>query len=692
MKFFKYTLFVAISALFVACAAPLDRSVVPMPAAAPTIQLGDYDTFTLDNGLKVIVVQNNKLPRVSYQLTVDRDPIFEGDKAGYVSMAGDLLKKGTTSKSKAEIDQAVDFIGADLSTYSNGAYGAALTKHTDALLALMSDIVLNPAFPQDELDKLKKQTISGLASATTDANSISGNISNAMCYGLDHPYGEPQTEKTTEAVTRNDLVNYYSTFFRPNISYLTIVGDITPEAAKAQAEKYFGAWEKAEVPSMSYDKPALPEGNKVCFAPLSGAVQSVINVTFPVDLTPGSEDAIAASVMNSVLGGGVFGGRLMQNLREDKAFTYGARSSLSSDPVIGSFSAYASVRNEVTDSSIVEFLYEIDRLASEPIEDSTLQFIKNNMTGSFARSLESPQTIARFALNIERYGLPKDYYATYLSKLEAVSKEDVLRVARQFLRSENAYITVVGNKEEVAEKLERFSYDGKVKFLDIYGRDYVDLAPAPEGMTGKDVVLNYVKAIGGVDALAKVKSTSMSGEMDMGQVINMTQKTKDNRMLSMEMSMGGMVVMQQVFDGEAGMVSQMGQKVPMGEDEVASMKKQADLLYEAKLDDYGTTAELKGIGSFDEKPAYVVELTEKDGTVSTVYFSVDSGLKMFETSTESTPQGDMVIATTYKEYLEVKGVKFPKVISQTVGPQSFVITYNEILVNPKLKNSDFSVN
>lgn len=692
MKSFKYTLLIAISALFVACAAPLDRSIVPVPASAPTIQLGDYSSFTLDNGLKVIVVQNNKLPRVSYQLTVDRDPIFEGDKAGFVSMAGDLLKKGTSTKSKAEIDQAVDFIGADLSTYSSGAYGAALTKHTDALLELMADVVLNPAFPQDELDKLKKQTISGLASATTDANNISDNISNAMCYGLDHPYGEPQTEKSTEAVTREDLVAYYNTFFRPNISYLTIVGDITPETAKAQAEKYFGAWEKAEVPSLSYNQPVVPEGNKVCFAPLSGAVQSVINVTFPVDLKPGSDDAIAASVMNSVLGGGVFGGRLMQNLREDKAFTYGARSSLSTDPVCGSFSAYASVRNEVTDSSIVEFLYEIDRLASEPIEDSTLQFIKNNMTGSFARSLESPQTIARFALNIERYGLPKDYYASYLTKLEAVTKDDVLRVARKFLRPENAYITVVGNKDEVAEKLERFSYDGKVKFLDIYGRDYVDLAPAPEGMTGKDVVLNYVKAIGGVDALAKVKSTSMSGEMDMGQVINITQKTKDNSMMSLEMSMGGMVMMKQVFDGKAGMVSQMGQQMPMGEDEIAQMKKQSDLLYEAKLDDYGTTAELKGIGTFDDKAAYVVEMTEKDGSLSTVYFSVETGLKVYETSTESTPQGDMTIATTYKEYMDVKGVKFPNVISQTVGPQSFVITYKDIQVNPKLKNSDFSVN
>ena len=178
----------------------------------------------------------------------------------------------------------------------------------------------------------------------------------------------------------------------------------------AQAKKWFGSWEKSDIPYHRWETPALPQGNKVCVAPLDGSVQSLLKLTHIVNLRPESEDAIPVSVMNSILGGGAFSGRLMQNLREDKAFTYGARSSLSTDPIVGDFVAYADVRNEVTDSAVTEFLIEIRRMANEPVDSSTLAMTKSYMTGSFARSLENPSTVARFALNIEKYGLPADYY------------------------------------------------------------------------------------------------------------------------------------------------------------------------------------------------------------------------------------------------------------------------------------------
>ena len=692
MKTLKYT-FVGMLALLLAACTSLDRSIKPAPAAAPQIQIGNYETFTLDNGLKVIVVENDKLPRVAYQLTIDRDPIFEGEKAGYVSMAGDLMKTGTTTMSKAEIDETIDFIGGSLSTYSTGMFGSSLTKHSDQLLTLMADILMNPSFPEEEVEKLRKQTLSGLASAKSDPNSISSNISGAMCYGLDHPYGEQQTEKTTENITREDLITYYDTYYRPNIAYLTIVGDITKEEAEKQVTQYFGKWKKGDVPTHTYLKPQAPEGNKVCFAPLDGAVQSVIEVTFPVDLKPGDNDAIAASVMSNILGGGVFGGRLMQNLREDKAFTYGARCRLSRDPVIGSFSAYASVRNEVTDSSVVEFLYEIDRLTKELVEDTTLQFIKNNMNGSFARSLESPQTIARFALNIERYGLPKDYYNTYLTKLASVTKEDVKRIAETYLRPDNAYITVVGNKDEVADKLARFSYDGEVEFLSIYGGEFIDLKPAPEGMTAMNVIATYIQAIGGQEKMSKLKSLKQEGSMAMGPMsLGMTQMIKDNSKYYMAIEMGGNVMQEIVFDGTKGKQTQMGQGAEMSEEEIADMKRQADFMADMTPEKYGVTNNLKGIGDVDGKAAYVIEVIDAAGSVSMDYYSVESGLKIMSSSNESTPQGDIVAVTKIKQYKEVDGLKFPSQIVQSVGPQEMTIVFDNIQVNPKLKNSQFSIN
>lgn len=693
MKNIQFTFLALVAILLAACSAPVDRSIQPKAGPAPIIQIGDYQTFTLDNGLKVIVVENHKLPRISYRLSVDRDPIMEGSNAGYVSMAGDLLKNGTSTKSKAQIDEAIDFIGASMNTYSSGMSGSSLTKHSNTLLELMSDVLMNPTFPEEELEKLKRQTLSGLASATSDPGAIGSNISGAMTYGLDHPYGEQQTEKTTEMITRNDLVNYYSAYFRPNISYLTIVGDITKVEAEAQANKYFGAWEKQDVPTHTYTKPSLPEGNKVCFAPLAGAVQSVIEVTFPVDLKPGDNDAIAASVMSSILGGGSFGGRLMQNLREDKAYTYGARCNLNRDPVIGSFSAYASVRNEVTDSSIVEFLYEIDRLTKEMVEDTTLQFNKNNMNGSFARSLESPQTIARFALNIERYGLPKDYYSSYLTKLAAVSKEDILRVAQQYLKPQNAYITVVGNKDEVAEKLARFSYDGEVKFLNIYGGDYVDLKAAPEGMVAADVIAAYFTAIGGADKVGKVKTMTQTGAMAMGPMsVEMTQKLKNKEKFYMSIAQGPMVFSETIYDGTKGSNSQMGQSAPMSPEELEEMKMRTDMTAELTPEKYGITNTLKGIGVHNDEEVYVIESVDADKSVSTDYYSIATGLKLRSASSESTPDGEIVVATEYANYKEVKGIMFPFQVTQMAGPQTFVVTYSSIQVNPKLSNSDFKVN
>ncbi len=679
--------------LLASCSAPkIDRSTAPAPAAAPQIQIGDYQSFTLDNGLKVILVENHKLPRVSYQLTLDRDPILEGEKAGYVSMAGSLLKSGTSTKSKAEIDEAVDFIGARFNTYSTGMYGSSLTKHSDKLLGLMSDALLNPTFPEDEIEKTRKQTLSGLTSDKSSADAASGNISSAMTFGLDHPYGEQQTEKSTEKIQRADLVNYYETYFSPNIAYLVIVGDLNLEDAKAQAEDYFGKWEAKEVPQHTYALPTLPEGNRVCFVPVPGAVQSVISVTMPVNLKPGEPDAIATSVMNNIMGGGVFGGRLMQNLREDKAFTYGARSSLNTDDVIGSFYAYASVRNEVTDSSVTEFLYELDRITKEAVEDSTLQFIKNNMNGSFARSLESPETIARFALNIERYGLPKDYYATYLTKLSAVTTDDVLRVAKKYVQPENLYITAAGNKDAVADKLAKFSYNGKVEFYDMYGAPYVDLKPVPAGVSVQNVMDAYIAAKGGKEKLSKIQSLEQTGSMAAGPMaLDMRVLTKDNNKILMTVKMGGQVFMKQVFDGEKGSVSQMGAAQAMGDSEILDAKQQADLLAPLHPEKYGLTQTLKGIDKLDGEDVYVVEVEDAEGSVTTELYSVASGLKLNTVRTEETPQGPVNMSTRVLEYKEFQGLMFATKMLQSAGDQTFEITYSDVVLNPKVSNSEFKV-
>ena len=685
------SLLVAVAALVPAATfAQVDRSMAPEPGPAPEIILGDYTVDKLENGLTLIVVENHKLPRVSYRLTLDVDPIFEGARAGYTSMAGSLMRAGTATRTKAEIDEAVDRIGASFGTSGFGMNGRCLVKHSETLLEIMSDVLMNPTFPEEELEKERKQTLSGFASSTTDANQISGRLSRAMCYGLSHPYGESSNETTVKAITRADLMEHYASIWKPNVAYLVVVGDITPEKAKAQAEQYFGEWRPNEVEKQRYARPVPPPGNRVCFSPVPGAVQSVINITFPVYLKPGHPDVVAVSVMNTMLGG-FFGSRLNQNLREDKAYTYGARSSIGPDELVANFSARASVRNEVTDSSLVEFLSEIRTMVESPAPDSTLQFVKNYLNGSFALSLERPETIARFALNIERYGFPADYYATYLARLDAVTVEDVQRVARTYLRPDNMNITIAGNRD-IADGLAQFAASGQVEFFDAFGEPLKDLEPAPEGMTAMDVFNAYYTARGGAGKFDKVKGLKTVGNMAAGAMVLVMEQAHENGGAGYSrITAGGNMMQETRFDGEKGVENAMGQSMPMDAAKVLDTRRNHDLLEFLHLADYGISAELLGMEKINELPQYVVELRRDGGVIETHWFDTETGLRTRTVRSESTPRGEMTVTLDYGATQEAKGLLFEGEVSMTNQGQTMKMTINEVVVNPKIDAKDYAV-
>nr|WP_321454104.1 insulinase family protein [uncultured Carboxylicivirga sp.] len=683
----KKIVFLFLSALIaVSVNAQLDRSIMPAAGPAPKINIKDAETFELKNGLKVIVVENHNVPVVSYSLSLDIDPIVEGDKAGYISMAGDLMRAGTTTKSKAEIDEAVDFIGADLSTRSTGMYASSLKKHSAELLDLMVDVLYNPVFPQEELDKSKKQMLTSLKADKDEPSSIANNITNALLYGKDHPYGEMMTEATVESITADDLKAYYSAYFRPNVAYLVIVGDITLKEAKKQAKTYFAKWEKKEVPSHSYERPAKFDGPKVVVSNKDAANQSTIDVTYTIDLKPGDADQIKARVMNGVLGGGS-SGRLFQNLREDKAFTYGAYSSISSDELVGSFSASAQVRTSVTDSAFTEIIYEMNRMRNELVTEKELDLVKNMIAGSFSRSLEDPTTVARFALNIQKYNLPKDYYQTYLEKLSAVTVEDVEAMAKKYLTPDNALIIAVGNVPEIKSTLKKFSPSGEVAMYNYYG-DEVKSMPLPAGLTAEKVIGDYVVALGGSDALNTVENYYMHGKMTVqGMALSMKMYSSRPNKSCVETYMGDNMVSKQVCDGkEAKMISPMGEQKLEG-DQLKNMIAEAVLFPETKYAELGYKTELLGSEDVDGQDAYKLKVTTPSGKDQTVYFSRESGLKLKEVT--ETPQGSMV--SLYTGYTEVDGVKFPKTMTQSVGPQSFDIEFDEVKVNDKNMDSKFAM-
>ncbi len=664
----------------------------PKPGPAPKVKLGETNQFKLDNGLKVIVVENHKLPRVSFQLFVDVPLIQEKGAAGKSSLAGQLLKTGTTNRTKAEIDETVDFIGASLSTSSNGVFASSLSKHKETILDLMTDVLFNPSFPEQEFEKIKRQTLSNLALNKENPDQIASNVATVLRYGKNHPYGELTTEASIENVTLDMCKEYYNRYFLPNLSYLVIVGDITLKEAKDIADEYFASWQRRDMFKERFEMPQAPKETEVAFVNKTGAVQSVINITYPVQLKPGSSDDMKANLVNRILGGGATS-RLFQNLREDKGYTYGAYSTLSRDPHVGYFAASASVRNEVTDSALTQFMYELDRIRTSEIDAKVLKDTKAKLAGSFIRSLESPQSLANYALNTIRYKMPEDYYTNYLQRLEKISAKDLKETAQKYIRPENAFIVVVGNKDDVVESLKQFDSDGQVDFYDVYGTKLQPVTAAlPTGLDGKGVIARYIKALGGGDKLATVNDLTikMTGEIQ-GQPLSITNQQKNGKM-AVSTAMAGTVLAQQIFDGKKGVVIQMGAKQPLDGKQAEAMKLQALPFPELSYDKMGVSVELKGLDNVEGKKAYEVVVTRKDGSKITDYFDAQSYLKLRSVQTVEAMGQTITNTTDFAAYKEVEGIQFPHSITISgMLPIPLKTNVEAIEINKGIDDAVFSI-
>lgn len=670
------------------------RKQAPAAGDAPKIQIGKAETFKLDNGLTVIVVENHKLPKVSYQIFVDNDPVLEKNAAGYLEIMGEMLATGTKIRTKSQINQEIDFIGASLSSSANGVSGSCLKKHSDSFLTIMSDMLLNPTFPQEELDKAKVRAESNLASQKDDANAIASNVAAIMRYGADHPYGEIMTEATLANVSLDQIKLHYKTYFKPNISYLVITGDITKDQAEKYAKQFFGKWAKGDVPKHNYGVPRPPEKAQVDFVHKPGAVQSVLNITYPVDLQPGTADVIRSRVTNAILGG-YFNSRVNANLREGHGWTYGARTSLNSDELVGSFNGSTSVRNAVTDSSIIEFLKEMRRMSTEKVSKEELQVVKNVIAGQFSQNLEEPGTVASFALNTARYGLSTDYYEKYLEVLQSVSPEEVQAMAKKYINPDRVHIVVVGNRDDVAERLKQFAATGKINMFDAYGNpvNTVNMA-LPAGMTAEKVIEDYINAIGGAAKIAAIKDLQTEANMQVrGPAFGLKTWQKGGTKLAVEMSMNGQLMNKQLYADGKGVQSAMGQSEPLEGESLGDVKEQAMFVKEAGYKMGGYKLTLKAIEEVNGSNAYVVEVERPDGKKSTEYYDMKTSLKLREVSAGQGMDGSPAIQTVdMGEYKAVGGVLLPQVMTVSgVFPVPFKVTITSAKVNEGIDDAIFKM-
>lgn len=687
--------FIAIASVFLltlSASAQIDRTQQPKPGPAPTISLEKPYEFELKNGLKVLVVENHKLPKVSYSLRIENTPILEGEIAGVSQILSAMLGNGTTTISKDDFNEEVDFLGASINFGATSASASSLTKYSNRILELMADAAINPLFTEEEFQKEKDKAIEGLKSNKKSIDAVASRVSNALSYGKNHPYGEFVTEETLNAITLDNVRSYYQKYFNPNKAYLVVVGDVEASKVKREIKKRFNNWQESVdvTRTMTASSPNLPY-TQINFVDMPNAVQSSIKFTNNVNLKMNEEDYHAVLLANYILGGGGEG-YLFLNLREDKAYTYGSYSSVSTNKYIGNFSATASVRNMVTDSSVVAMLSEIKRIRTEKVDTQRLKDAKAKYTGSFVLAIERPETVARYALNTKINSLPEDFYKTYLSKINAVTQDDILRVANKYFLADNGRIVIVGKGSEVIPNLEKSGIP--VKYYDTYANSVekpVFSKPVPKGVTATTVLEKFFAASGGKSKIENVKTLNMDANVKIDAVpfpLTASLKSMTPNKESMEMSAAGMgVLMTQKWNGTTGYGTQQGMRTDLTAEQIAEKKSSRTIFPELEYTTANTV--LESIVDVDGNDNYLLKVTKGEETESR-YYDVKTGL-LSKVESTSKIQGQSITKTIlFSNYQDVDGLKLAFVNTIKAGPQNLVINMTSIKINEGVTEADFN--
>ncbi|KAB1156341.1 insulinase family protein [Flavobacterium luteum] len=655
----------------------------PKPGPLPSIKIGKPQTFELKNGLKVLVVENHKLPRVSFSLSIDNTPYTEGSKKGVSELTSALIGSGTTKISKDAFNEEVDFLGANINFENSGAYASGLSKYANRILELMADGALNPVFTQEEFDKNKSKLIEGLKADEKNVQSVARRVQNVLTFGGNHHLGEYLSEATINNVTLEDVISNYNTFFVPENAYLVIIGDVKFDIVKKQVEILFDPWLKATAPNLTIFDPKNVQYSQINFIDMPNAVQSEIAVMNVSNLKMTDKDYFATILANEVLGGS-FNSYLNMNLREKHAWAYGAWSGIGGSKYVSSFGAYSQVRNAVTDSAVVEFLKEIKRIRTEKVSDEDLRNVKASYIGNFVMQIEKPQTIAGYALRTKTQGLPEDFYENYIKNINAVTPEDVLRAANKYFLADNARIVIVGKGSEVLPGLEKLKIP--IFYFDKYGAPVekkVLNKTIPAGVTAKSVIDNYIKTIGGLKALSDVKSIlTISYGTIQGAQLELTSKTTSSNKMLREIKAMGMSMMKQVVNEKGAYLVQQGERKDLTGNELTEMKASANTFDELLLSKKEGVI-LSGIEEINGAEAYVIKDKE-----SIYYYDVTSGLKVAESKILEQEGQKITQTTNYSDYKEVKGIKFPFKTILNIGME-IELTTTTIKINEGVSDADF---
>lgn len=410
----------------------------------------------LDNGITLLVSETHALPMVNISVAVKTGAIYDPPgKGGVAGLTAVLLDEGTKTRTSQQIAGEIDFIGGNLSTSGGMDYSSAslvvLKKDIATGLALLSDILINPVFPEEEVERKKKETLAVILSEKDDPGAVASKAFYKAVFDS-HPYGVPAEgdEESVPKISREDLVSFYQKYFRPNNTIIAVVGDVDLKEAVDLINSHFKSWEKKEISFP--DIPPVERLTKRDSIFIDKKITQANILLGHTGISRDNPDFYAVYVMNYILGGGGFSSRLTKEIRDNKGLAYGVYSRFDLNKQPGAFAVSIQTKNESARVAVENILAELKRIREEEVSDEEIGEAKDYLTGSFPLKFDTNAKIAGYLIFMEFYNLGLDYFDQYLKHIAAVTKDDILRVAKKYIDTENFVTVAVAQQEKAGLK------------------------------------------------------------------------------------------------------------------------------------------------------------------------------------------------------------------------------------------------
>ena len=629
-------------------------------------------SFTLANGMQLLVVETQDSAWVHWEMVLDTPPFLEATRAGLQEVAVATMSKGSEGFTQVELEQGLTDLDAQLELSPHGFKAVAPSVASGDLMRLVSDAVLRPSLSQEGLDAVKKVMHQKLDETETSTRAAAANLGARTSFGPLHPYGEIMTHESLEAITRKDLVTFHATYFRPNAAYLLVVGDIAPDVAYARANAHFGQWTRGSIPYTRIMPSKLSTGRQVRFVPMEGAAQSSVIMVHPVAFPPGHPDGPAVHVMNAMLN------------------TNGHSVSLVSDPVTARFEMTAETDKEETADAIASMVAHLESFKNST-DSVVLQQVKTKLTEEHIARMGDAKHFAQQALDIRLHDLPEDHFATYTERLAMVSVNDVQRVARNMIRTNNMNVCVAG-APEILEGIRVFDAGKGVDQYNVFAQRQTPRTEAPAGTTVASVLDRHFDAIGGAKAWSKIRTLQTFGSVEYSGGMSLSHSEtirfgKKNKALKSEMAMAGQAVITQVVTQAGGKELQMGKITDMDSESVAIALERISPTRLLQMEKNGFAGKVLGMEEVEGQPSVLLEFA-RDGVQELYWFSATDGMLL----QRSRPALDRTVELEKLDFYIAfgeNGLKFPTTRRTVKAGQSMVFRTGNVVFGPELSDSDF---